>query len=161
MFRWLRRKFVKLVVLAGIGAVIAYLFDPNRGRARRNQLRDQAGAIARRRQAEAERQARYAAGVAQGEAVRAQGGGVPRPEDDVDVANVVKQVLARLDVPTSDVTVEAAEGIVTLRGQVPDQDSIARVTEEVRTAQGVIEVRSYLHLPGTPAPNKAEALRAS
>jgi osmotically-inducible protein OsmY len=161
MFRWLRRKFVKLVVLAGIGAVIAYLFDPNRGKARRNQLRDQAGAIARRRQAEAERQARYAAGVAQGEAVRAQGGGVPRPEDDVDVANVVKQVLARLDVPTSDVTVEAAEGIVTLRGQVADQDSIARVTEEVRTAQGVIEVRSYLHHPGTPAPNKAEALRAS
>jgi osmotically-inducible protein OsmY len=161
MLRRLRRKIVKLLVVGGVGALAAYFFDPNRGKARRAQARDQAAAFARRRQAQAERQARYAAGVAEGAAVEAQGGGVPKPEDDVDVVHLVKQALSSLDFSTSDVTVEAVDGVVTLRGEVPDEKSLTRVTEEVSRTTGVVEVRSYLHLPGTPAPNKADALRAS
>ncbi len=161
MFRRIRRKLFRSVVVSGLGAAAAYFLDPDRGRARRAQTADQARSFLRRRQAGADRQARYAAGVAQGEAVEARGGGVPHPADDVEVARLVKQALHRVGFPTSDVTVEAVEGIVTLRGQVASGDQMEKVTQAVAEVAGVTEVHSFLHLPGTPAPNKASALRAS
>jgi hypothetical protein len=36
-----------------------------------------------------------------------------------------------------------------------------RIEEAVRKVPGVTAVTSLLHMPGTPAPNKAEALAAS
>lgn len=161
MFRRLRRKVVRLAVVSGSGAAAAYFFDPERGRARRTQARDQAQSLLRRRQEEAERQARHEANVAQGEAARAEGAGVPRPVDDVEVVQVVKQALAGLDVETNDVTVESVDGVVTLRGQVAGRDAQAAIEQAVSQAAGVIEVQSFLHTPGTPAPNKAASLRAS
>ena len=161
MFRRLRRKLFRLIVVSGAGAAAAYFFDPERGQARRAQARDKANSLARRRQQQAEQQARHAANVAQGQAVQAQGGGVPRPEDDVELAQVVKQVLAGLDVNTGDVTVEAVEGVVTLRGQVENSEAVTTVEQAVSQAPGVVELRSFLHTPGTPAPNKASALGAS
>ena len=161
MFRRLRRKLVRLAVVSGSGAAAAYFFDPERGRARRSQARDQAEALLRRREADTERQARHQANVAQGEAARAQGAGVPRPVDDVEVVRVVKQALANLDVETTDVTVESVDGVVTLRGQVAGRQAHAAIEGAVSQAPGVIEVQSFLHTPGTPAPNKAASLRAS
>lgn len=161
MFRRLRRKVVRLAVVSGAGAAAAYFFDPQNGRARRAQTRDQVNARLRRRQVEAEREARYEADVAQGQAVRAHGGGVPRPQDDVDVAQQVRQALAEVDVDIADVTVESVDGVVTLRGQVASGDGMRAVEEAAGRAAGVIEVQSFLHTPGTPAPNKAASLRAS
>ena len=160
MFRKLRRKIVRLAVVSGAGAAAAYFFDPDRGKARRAQTRDQASALLRRQQAEAERKARYEANVAQGQAAEEQGAGVPRPQDDVEVVQVVKQALAGLDVVTTDVTVESVDGVVTLRGQLASRDELATVERAVSEAPGVVEVRSFLHTPGTPAPNKAASLKA-
>ena len=161
MFRKLRRKLLRLVAVSGTGAAVAYFFDPERGRARRTQARDQADALLRRRQADAERQARHEANVAQGQAVVAAGGGMPRPQDDVDVVQAVKQVLAAIDVETADVTVESVDGVVTLRGQVPTRDAMTAVEQAASGAAGVVELQSFLHTPGTPAPNKASSLRTS
>lgn len=161
MLRRLRRRLFRWIAVSGAGAAAAYFFDPDRGRARRAQARDQGTAFLRRRQQDAERKARYQSNVAEGQAVQAAGLGVPRPEDDVEVVHAVKQVLARIGVDTSDVTVESVEGRVTLRGQVDSRDSIARLEKAVSEAPGVTELQSFLHLPGTPAPNKATALRAS
>jgi len=160
MFRKLRRKIFRLVAVSGAGAAAAYFFDPDRGAARRAQARDQAQARMRRRQADTERQARHEANVAQGQAAEAHGGGVPRPKDDVDVAQAVKQVLAGLDVETGDVTVEPVDGVVTLRGQVASREELTTVEQAVSEAPGVTELLSFLHTPGTPAPNKASSLRA-
>lgn len=161
MFKRFRRKVVRLAVVSGAGAAAAYFFDPDRGVARRKQAKDQAEAMLRRRQAEAEREAQHAANVAQGEAAEAQGAGIPRPVDDVEVVNVVKQALGGLDVDTTDVTVESVDGVVTLRGEIPSRDAKTTVEQAVSTTPGVIEVQSFLHTPGTPAPNKAASLRAS
>ena len=161
MFRRIRRKIFRLAIVSGAGAAAAYFFDPDRGRARRAQARDQAQALVRRQQAEAERQAQHAANVAAGEAAQAQGAGVPRPVDDVEVVNVVRQALSGLGVDTTDVTVESVDGVVTLRGQVPSREALTAVEGAVSGTPGVVEVQSFLHTPGTPAPNKAASLRAS
>ena len=161
MFRRLRRKLIRLTLVSGAGAAAAYFFDPEQGRARRAQARDQVEARLRRRQRETAGEARHQANVAVGEAVKAEGGGVPRPQDDVDVAQAVRQALAEVEVDTADVTVESVDGVVTLRGQVGSGDDLRAVEEAVGRAAGVVEVQSFLHTPGSPAPNKAASLRAS
>jgi hypothetical protein len=50
---------------------------------------------------------------------------------------------------------------VILRGQLDSGDEMHRIEEAVRKVPGVTAVTSLLHMPGTPAPNKAEALAAS
>ena len=161
MFRKLRRKVLRMAVVSGAGAAAAYFFDPQSGRARRAQTRDQAQAMLRRREADAERQARHEANVAAGQAAEAQGAGVPRPVDDVEVVQLVKQTLAGVDAETTDVTVESVDRVVTLRGQVPSREAREAVEKAVSETPGVVEVQSFLHTPGTPAPNKAASLRAS
>ena len=161
MFKRLRRRLFRFALVSGAGAATAYFFDPDRGRARRAQAKDQAEALIRKRQADADRLARHEANVAQGQAAQAEGAGVPRPQDDVDVVQAVKQVLAGLDADISQVTVESVEGVVTLRGQVESRAGMSAIQEAVGRAPGVIEVQSFLHTPGTPAPNKAASLGAS
>ena len=160
MFKRLRRKVLRLAIVSGAGAAAAYFFDPERGVARRKQAKDQAEAMLRRRQADADRQAQHAANVAQGQAAEAQGGGVPRPVDDVEVVNLVRQALAGLDADTTNVTVESVDGVVTVRGEIASRDAQAAVEQAISATPGVIEVQSFLHTPGTPAPNKAASLRA-
>lgn len=161
MFKKLRRKVYRLAIVSGAGAATAYFFDPERGAARRAQTRDQIQAKLRRREEEANRKARYETNVAVGEAVRAQGGGVPRPVDDVEVVRLVEQSLAAAEVDTSNLVVEAVEGVVTLRGQLPSRDAMRTAEQAASGIPGVLEVQSFLHTPGTPAPNKAASLRAS
>jgi hypothetical protein len=43
---------------------------------------------------------------------------------------------------------------------MPDQQAALHVEREVRATPGVRDVVNLLHQPGTPAPNKADALRA-
>jgi osmotically-inducible protein OsmY len=157
----LMRKALLTATAGAAGAAVAYFLDPDRGRARRARARDQAAAAVRRRKEDAERQARYARGQAEGVAARAEGGGRPQPEDDGDVVQSVRQALAGLEVRVDDVTVEVVDGVVTLRGQVPDEQAKSAVERATGGAAGVREVQSWLHLPDEPAPNKASALGAS
>lgn len=161
MFRKLRRKTVRLAAVSGAGAAAAYFFDPENGRARRAQTRDQARAFLDRRREDAGRQARHQANMAAGQAAESRGAGVPRPADDVEVAQLVRQALAAADAETTDVTVESVDRIVTLRGQVPTRRAQEAVEQAVSRTPGVMAVQSFLHTPGTPAPNKAASLRAS
>lgn len=153
--------FVRTVVVGTIGAALAFFFDPDRGRSRRARAMDQAAAVARRAGREMSRRARYLAGRTRGLTLRARGAGRPSPQDDLQVAEQIRQRLAELNLSTADVTVEVVEGVVQLRGQVATEEEQRIVEEQASHAPGVREVRSYLHLPGTPAPNKASALRAS
>lgn len=153
------RKLTALVWGAG-GAGLAYFLDPDRGRARRARTRDQAAAALRRRRREAESQMRYDEGRLEGVAARASGAGRFTPEDDTDIVQAVHAALSRLDFPTSDVNVEVVDGVAGVRGQVGSTEEISRVCRAVHEVPGVGEVQSYLHTPGTPAPNKAASLGA-
>jgi osmotically-inducible protein OsmY len=161
MFRRIRRKIFRLAIVSGAGAAAAYFFDPERGVARRKQAKDQAQAMLRKRQVEAEHKAQHEANVATGQAAEAEGAGVPRPVDDVEVVNVVRQSLAGLDVDTTDVAVNSVDGVVTVRGQVAGDEAKAAVEQAISGTPGVLAVESVLHTPGTPAPNKAASLKAS
>lgn len=143
------------------GAAVAYLLDPDRGRARRAQLTDRTGAWSRRARRRAGQQARYHRGQAGGAALRAAEAGRPAPVDDVGVRHEVRQQLSRVGFPTPDVTVDVVDGRATLRGQVHDGAQMQAVQEAVASAPGVRMVESWLHLPGEPAPNKAASLQAS
>jgi hypothetical protein len=59
-------------------------------------------------------------------------------------------------IKAGEINVEAYDGCVTLRGQLEHPGDIRRLVEATRRVEGVREVRSYLHLPGTLPPNKAE-----
>lgn len=145
----------------GIGAVSAYYLDPDRGRARRARLSDQANAVRRRRQRQIEADARYQEGKLKGAAARAAGAGEFVPEDDIDVTQAVHAAIENLDIDTSDVKVDVVEGVAALRGQVSTAEDCDRVAQAASGVNGVTEVRSFLHVPGTPAPNKAASLAAS
>jgi osmotically-inducible protein OsmY len=146
---------------ATVGAAAAYLFDPERGRSRRARLKDQATAVARRGKDKLTTDARYAAGQAKGAAATRAGFGEPRPVDDRSVADLVHQAVTELPFDTSAVTVEVVDRWVTLRGQLTSPEQMQQVVDAARATAGVQDVGSYLHLPGEPAPNKAQALRAS
>ena len=76
--------------------------------------------------------------------------------DDVTLARKVESEIFRdADAPKGDVDVNAENGVVYLRGQVADEDSIAELERAAKGVDGVRDVESLLHTPGTPAPMKA------
>jgi osmotically-inducible protein OsmY len=138
------------------GAAGAYFLDPQNGKRRRHEAFDRAKAIVRRGAAEGERKATYAAGVAKGAAHERTGAGDgAEPLPDADLANKVRsEVFRAQEAPKGDVNVNAENGVVYLRGEVPDTETREQLETETRQVGGVGEVVNLLHLPGEPAPTK-------
>lgn len=151
---------MKKIVTGGIGALAMYLLDPQLGRTRRAKLAQQLGGLSRRAAREAERRAEYARGQAEG--LRHVGTPESEPENDPTLtAKVESEVLSRLNYPKGDISVNSVEGIVELRGMCENQDQIDDLEQQVRKVTGVVDVHNYLHLTGTPAPNKSDVLKRS
>jgi hypothetical protein len=146
------------VLAAGVagGAAGAYFLDPQNGKRRRHLAFDRLMALLRRGAGEGERKARYAAGVAKGAAFEAAGAGDGAESlPDPDLANKVRSEIFRAaDAPKGDVNVNAENGVVYLRGEVPTAEDAERLAAQARQISGVREVVSLLHLPGEPAPTK-------
>jgi hypothetical protein len=150
---------VKLTIAAAVGATLAYVFDPVRGRRRRAELKDRGRATLRREVRAVERQASYGKGRAEGAIHKLRHPRPHIPEDDLTLADKIRsEVLGRVDGPH--LTIDVNHRVVTLRGEVPDEQAGQHVEREVRATPGVADVVNLLHQPGTPAPNKADALRA-
>lgn len=155
-----RSKLAQAMAFAGVGAAAAHLLDPDRGRARRARLRDQALARSRRATEKLETEARYRQGQIEGLRARSHGQGHLHPTDEHVVKQAVEQRLSATGVDTTDVVVDVTDGVVGLRGKVQHPDEVRRLGKEAAGVPGVNEVRSWLHLPGQPAPNKADSLGA-
>jgi osmotically-inducible protein OsmY len=136
------------------GAALAWLLDPRGGARRRNVMRDRTLAFFRRGGRRTER----AVG-----AVRAEAYGVtrklthlheqPKEFDDVTLARKVETKIFRdAGVPKGQINVNAEDGVVYLRGEVPTPEMIDDLFEKTRHVQGVHGVKNLLHLPNTPAP---------
>ncbi len=146
-------------VLLGLG--IGYLFDPNRGSARRAQLRDQTRARLRREARAISRRAHYQQGRIAGIRHRvAAGPDRPADDDHTLVDRVRSQTLGRMPELAHRISVDAAGGMVTLRGQLDTPSDIDRVVDAVANTRGTAGVVNLLHLPGEVAPNKADAMGA-
>jgi BON domain len=150
------RSIPRTLTAAGLGAAATYYLDPDRGRARRTQLRDQAVALARKGRRAVERKLRYERGQLQGVAHRVTHPIPAPPADDRALADRVRsEVLGRLD--GDDLTIDVVDRVVTVRGQVADTERAAEIGRRIGKVAGVADVVNLLHPPGTPAPNKQAA----
>jgi osmotically-inducible protein OsmY len=77
----------------------------------------------------------------------------PKQYDDATLKDKVESELFREEHEVKGaINVNAQEGIVQLRGQLPSQDLIDALVERTQKIQGVREVENLLHTPGTEAP---------
>jgi osmotically-inducible protein OsmY len=144
-----------LLVAAGIGALAEYFFDRQHGARRRHVMRDRTRAALRRRSRDAVRRAKYLEGVAEGVAYKAAHavpgiGGHKEPPDDVTLAQKVESVAFRkAGVPTGQVSVNADNGVIFLRGRLESDGQIEELVREIHAIEGVKGVKNLLHTPTT------------
>lgn len=73
--------------------------------------------------------------------------------DDTTLTHKVESEIFRDDsVPKGQINVNAQEGVVQLRGEVPSEEMVSDLVEKTRSVDGVRDVENLLHLPGSPAP---------
>jgi hypothetical protein len=151
-------------LLGGVaGATLAYMLDPDRGRRRRVMARERFAATLRRGGRRTRRLGRRLGADAYGVKqkvthLRPEDSG---PTDDVTLTRRVESELFRdPDLPKGRINISAQNGVVVLRGALERPDQINDLETRVRKVHGVHAVENFLHLQGTPAPNKVEALQA-
>jgi osmotically-inducible protein OsmY len=155
MARTRKDRFLRGVV---VGWLTAYFYDPRLGRGRRALARDWARSRARRLVRRGERAQRYATATAIGKTrgfLHRHEAPKPQP-DDATLAHKVETTIFRdHGVPKGQISVNAEDGVVWLRGEVPTQSMIDALVERTRAVAGVRGVESLLHLPGQDAPMHA------
>ena len=147
-----RKLFRKAFVIGGAVAAGRYFFDEREGEARRARLSDQIKGFMDRA----------------GDPARAVSSSVSEPVPGSDEApndqtlkeKVESEVLRGDEWPKGRINIDVAEGVVTLRGELDSEARVAELEQRVRKVAGVFDVVNLLHLPGTPAPNKVDALKA-
>ena len=152
MARTRKRRFLRGVFL---GWLAAYLFDPRLGHGRRTLARDWLLARGRRVVRRGERAGRHVTAAAYGRTqafLHRHEATKPQP-DDATLAHKVESIIFRdHDVPKGQISINAEDGVVWLRGEVPDETMLNALVERTREVAGVRGVESLLHLPGQDAP---------
>jgi osmotically-inducible protein OsmY len=139
-----------LGVITGAGAL--YLLDPVMGRTRRKQAADQAIGAAHTAQDQIAGKVTQAGDRAMGAISEALPDEAPA-NDQTLVAKVRSEVLGNADWADYSLNVDAADGVVTLRGEVASIDHRDAIVEAVEGVTGVEQVSSLLHLPGETPEN--------
>jgi osmotically-inducible protein OsmY len=137
------------------GAALAYFLDPQSGRRRRHQTRDQLLSLARQGTKRARKLVHHASADAAGTARRA-AHALRKPEDvELDDATLVDKVesivFRKHDVPKGQININAENGVVFLRGQVEDPGLVETLETRVRKVRGVKDVENLLHTSEPPA----------
>ena len=149
------KKFVAPLIAVG-GALVAFFLDPVSGRRRRAEARQRADGFLRRRSREAGRLGRSAGAEAYGVAQQAAHMRERGPKDDLNDPAIARKVESEIfrdpEVPKGQINVSVHDGIVELRGEVPQPEMIDDLVAKARSVPEVKEVENLLHLPGTPAP---------
>jgi osmotically-inducible protein OsmY len=151
-------KLLSALLGVGVGALAMLLLDPARGNARRARLANQTAATARRAWRGAARRQRMLASAAAGKlsALRAAGATLSidaeRPNDPTLKDRVESELLRDPKVPKGSININAQQGIVVLRGEVPSAALRSRLEKMAGEVRGVWYVENLLHLPGEPAP---------
>ncbi|HKO74515.1 MAG TPA: BON domain-containing protein [Gaiellaceae bacterium] len=133
------------------GAALAYFLDPQNGRRRRHQSRDQLLSLARQGTKRARKLVHHATSDAAGQARRA-AHALRKPEevelDDTTLVDKVESIVFRKhDVPKGQININAENGVVFLRGQVEDPELVEALEARVRKVRGVKDVENLLHAP--------------
>ncbi|MEX1357631.1 MAG: BON domain-containing protein [Gaiellaceae bacterium] len=124
----------RIAPLAALGGALAgFFFDPVSGRRRRAQLAQRVPAFFRRRGREL--------------------GRLGLLNDPALARKVETEIFRGPDVPKGQINVQARDGVVELRGEVPRPELIEELVERARSVPEVREVENLLHVPSTPAPH--------
>ena len=133
------------------GAALAYFLDPQNGRRRRHQSRDQLLSLARQGTKRARKLVHHATSDATGQARRAAHALRKSEEvelDDTTLVDKVESIVFRKhDVPKGQININAENGVVFLRGQVEDPELVEALEIRVRKVRGVKDVENLLHTP--------------
>lgn len=125
-------------VAAAIGAAVAYLFDPDRGRSRRARIADQTAARARDAAGAVKAKAEYQKGVAKGiihevtEPLR----GEEAYDDDTLLQKVKSEALGYWPDP-HEIEVDITNGMVRVSGRVGNESDRENLIELIRDVEGV------------------------
>ncbi len=77
--------------------------------------------------------------------------------NDPALARKVESEIFRDDsIPKGKISVNAEYGVIYLRGEVPDRETIDELATRARAVDGVRAVENLTHLPDEPAPTKDE-----
>jgi osmotically-inducible protein OsmY len=144
------------VILAGLasigGAIVAFLADPTRGRARRARLLDQGAAAVRRTGRRAERAVRNARASASGAMAAISHAGGPSGTGAIDDVTLTARAETELfrdpAVPKGSINVNAERGTLVLRGEVPTAELRDRLGAEAERIDGVWSVHNLLRVEG-------------
>lgn len=80
-------------------------------------------------------------------------GALPKQYDDATLKDKVESELFRDEHEVKGaINVNAQQGIVQLRGELPSQDLIDTLVDRTKKIHGVRDVENLLHTPGTEAP---------
>lgn len=133
------RRLMSFVIGAVAAAVVAYLFDPDRGRSRRARLADQAAARLRDVTENVKAGAEYQQGVVKGAVHDLKEAVTPEDQfsDDVLLQKVRSEALGRLDGSTSDLVIDITNGQVRLSGSLDSAEKRERLLELIRGVEGV------------------------
>lgn len=144
------RKTPLVIISAAVGAALAYLFDPDRGRSRRAQLSQQAKAQMRDATETVRSQAEYQAGVARGAFHEAASSVTPerRFDDETLLQKVRSEALGQFPSEGS-VEVDISNATVTVSGSVPDEEQREHLLQLVREVEGVEAIEDQLHVGAT------------
>jgi osmotically-inducible protein OsmY len=137
---------------AATGAAAAHFLDPDSGRKRRNQARQQATATASTAASAVSSQAHSAAGTVKGAASAV----TPTRHEQMDDATLADRVRSEIfrpaDAPKGSVSVDVQAGVATLRGEVREEQWIDRLGDEAGHVSGIQGVQNLLHTPEEPTP---------
>jgi osmotically-inducible protein OsmY len=145
---------------AAAGAAAAHFLDPDSGRKRRGEARQQAQAKASSAASAVQTQAQHAAGSVKGAAHAV----TPSRHGEMDDATIADRVRTEIfraqDAPKGSVSIDVQAGVVYLRGEA-EPVWIDKLADEARRVDGVESVKNLLHAPGTPSPTAEPRFLAS
>jgi osmotically-inducible protein OsmY len=149
---------LRVLFYGALGALAAYFFDPDNGGRRRALARDRVPAFFRHGRRRAERLGRAVGAEVYGAAQKVkhlQEEEKPQPDDVTLARKVETKIFRDAEVPKGQISVNAENGVVFLRGEVGRPELIQDLEEKTRKVQGVHEVENLLSLPEKPGRAKA------
>lgn len=132
------RKLLSFGAAAAIGAAVAYLFDPDRGRSRRARLTDQATSRTRDAAATVKAKTEYQKGVAKGLIHEAKGAfRETKAFDDDTLLQKVKSEALGYWPDSQEIEVDITNGMVRVSGAVDNESDREKLIGLIRDVDGV------------------------
>jgi osmotically-inducible protein OsmY len=149
------RRLLRSALLMGFGALLAYLFDPDRGKGRRSKLEDQARARMRDTAGKVSRRSKYEAGRVRGLAHEVLSTEDP-PRNDAELLQKVRSEALGPAGLTGDIEIRVDDGVVVLVGQPVGEDREQELIERIEDVAGVSSIRSELRSTAQRDPGSAD-----